>query len=73
MTEIQAEIIINLANAGMNISKAAKAVYLHRSTLYYHLDMIYRHTGKNPMNFYDLYDLTSDARMVLKKEIDHVH
>lgn len=73
MTEIQAEIIIHLADAGMNISGAARSVYLHRSTVNYHIAMIRQRTGKDPLNFYDLCDLLSEARTVLKKEIDHVH
>lgn len=47
-------IILELANHSMNISEAAKVVYLHRNTIVYRIKRIKRITGLDPTNFYDL-------------------
>lgn len=65
MTQIQAEIIINLAKYDMNISRTARSMYMHRNSVAYHIKMIQQKTGLNPLNFYDLYALVDQAREVI--------
>lgn len=57
MTPIRWEIVQALANNRMRVTEAARALYIDRSTVLYHLGMIKAITGKDPMNFYDLVDL----------------
>lgn len=43
--------IEEFANCGLNISEAAKKLYIHRNTLIYRLDKIYKDTGYDIRNF----------------------
>ena len=65
MTPVRCKIILALANNGMIVNRAAKAIYMNHSTLLYHLNMIKAITGKDPSNFYDLIDLVRMVREVL--------
>lgn len=41
----------------MNATCAANALYMHRNSLLYRLNVIHRETGLNPRKFYDLVKL----------------
>lgn len=56
------EIILKLADCGMSISETARQLYMHRNTVVYHVEKIKRATGKDPRNFYDLWELTQLVR-----------
>ena len=57
MTPVRCEIVLALADCAMNANAAAKKIYMNHSTVQYHIKIIKAVTGKNPRNFYDLYDL----------------
>ena len=59
------KIIIALADSKMNVSEVARQLYMHRNTVAYNLERIKQITGKDPMNFYDLYRLV----MLAKEEL----
>lgn len=68
LTKTQAEVILNLAKNNINAAATAREMFMHRNTVDYHIRMIYRNTGKNPLNFYDLLDLLPMAQKVLGEE-----
>lgn len=55
-------IILALADNGMRTTDAARAAYMHRNTVIYHTDKIYRLTGLDAHNFYDLQKLVKIAK-----------
>jgi DNA-binding PucR family transcriptional regulator len=62
VTELQAEIIIALADNNLKIAEVARKIYMHRSTVVYHIKKIHRITGKNPLDFRDMCELLPIAR-----------
>ena len=68
MTIIQAEIILKLAKNNINAAATAREMFMHRNTIDYHIRMVYRNTGLNPLNFYDLNQLVIKATAVLEGE-----
>ena len=60
-----AEILLTLAKCRMNVSETARQMYMHRNTVQYHLNKVYRLTGKNPLDFYQLHDLVRLARKIV--------
>lgn len=68
MTATQAAIIIKLAENNMNAAATAREMFMHRNNIDYHIRMIYKHSGLNPLNFYDLLELLPTARAVLEGE-----
>ena len=65
LSEERCKIIIALAYSRMNIAAAARQLYMHRNTVAYNLERIKQITGKDPLNFYDLYCLV----MLAKEEL----
>jgi carbohydrate diacid regulator len=59
------KIIIALADNKMNVSAVSRQLYMHRNTVAYNLEKIKQITGKDPLNFYDLYRLV----MLAKEEL----
>ena len=51
------KIIIALADNKMNVSEVSRQLYMHRNTVAYHIERIKQITGKDPLDFYDLYNL----------------
>ena len=68
LTRTQAEVIVKLANNNMNVRAAAREMFMHYNTVHYHVRMIERNTGKSPLLFYELNELLSAAKEVLKQE-----
>lgn len=68
LTQTQAEILVTLAHYNLNVAATARKLFMHRNTVDYHVRMILRNTGKNPLVFYDLVDLLADAKQVLGGE-----
>lgn len=68
MTPIQAEIILALAEHNMRVATVARAMMIHRNNIEYHVRVITKNTGKNPLNFYDLHELVPMAEEVLRRE-----
>lgn len=68
MTKTQAEILLELANHDLSIQQTAHKLFRSHSGLTYHLQMIQKETGKNPLCFYDMCELLPIARAVLEEE-----
>lgn len=68
LSEMQFQIILALADNGMNVSEASRKLFTHRNNVAYHIGRIAKITGKDPLNFYDLYDLVLFAKGVIKLE-----
>lgn len=68
MTELQAEIILKLAENTFVISTVANQMYRHRNSITYHIERIRAETGKDPMTFYDMVELLEEAKKVLEVE-----
>ncbi len=70
MTQLEAKIIVGLAENNLDVSPTARKLYMHRNTIMYHLRLIQRETRKNPRDFYDMCDLLPMARQVLALGVD---
>lgn len=68
LTQTQAEVIVKLAKNNINAAATAREMFMHRNTVDYHIRMIYRNTGKNPLSFYDLLELLPMAQKTLMEE-----
>lgn len=55
-------------NSNMNATDVARAIFVHRNTVLYHLDKVKRQTGLDPRRFYDLVELVKIAQDVLENE-----
>lgn len=71
MTITQAEVIKILAKNNINAAATAREMFMHRNTIDYHIRMIFRNTGLNPLNFYDLCELLRRATAVLEGDHDN--
>ncbi len=52
-------VILAMAECNLNVSKAAKILYMDRTTVLRHIDKIHDSTGRDPRYFYDLVFLLS--------------
>lgn len=68
MDSRDANIILALAGNRMNVSDAARKLYMHRNTVIYHINKVKKRTGFDPLDFYDLVKLVIVARSVLGEE-----
>ena len=57
MDELDVQVVLALADNRMNVSEAARVLYMHRNGVSYRIKKIRRITGLDPLNFYDLYKL----------------
>ena len=64
----QCNIILAIAEASMNITKACEIYYLAQPSMYYQIRRIKELTGKDPRNFYDLCDLVQYAKAKKKED-----
>ena len=62
LSEDRCKIILALADNKMNVSEVSRQLYMHRNTVAYHIKRIKQITGKDPLNFYDLYRLVMLAK-----------
>lgn len=65
LDELDAEVIVGLADYNMNVSEAAARLYMHRNTVVYRAKKIRRVTGKDILNFYDLCEMIPAAKKYL--------
>ena len=54
LEEKEMEIILALAESGMNPTEASRRIFVHRNTICYHIRKILQKTGLDPRDFYDL-------------------
>lgn len=66
LDELDAKIILTLAEVKMNVSEVSRQLFMHRNTVQYRIDKIQRITGASPLNLYDLCKLTALARRMLE-------
>lgn len=66
MNKEDAHIVVAMANYNMNATDVARAIFVHRNTVLYHLDKVKRQTGLDPRRFYDLVELVKIAQEVLE-------
>lgn len=66
MDDREVKIIMALADNKMNITQAAKSLFMHRNTVEYNIGKIRKKTGLDPTDFHDLCKL---VEMVAKNEI----
>ena len=59
MEELDAKIILSLAENRINASEVARRLFMHRNTVTYHTDKVKRTTGLDPLDFYDLHELVN--------------
>lgn len=65
MTKQESEIIIELAHQQLSALRVAKSMNYHRNTIYYHIKKIYKETGLNPYDFFDMQKLYPMAQEVV--------
>ena len=68
MTELEARIILTLAECNMNVCETSRRLHYHRNTIRYHLDNVKKSTGRDPLNFHDLIMLEKIAHKELEEE-----
>ena len=69
LTEIDLQIILALADNNMNESETARALFMHRNNIVYHIGKVKKITGLDPTNFYDLGEL---VQMAKNRRMDNV-
>ena len=62
LNERQKQVVMALADNGMNHTHAAQSLYLVSSTVEYHIEQIREKTGKNADDFWDLLELVKMAK-----------
>ena len=62
LTDKQREVVLALADCGMNVTKASKKIFRHRNAVLHHIKRIREATAKDPMNFYDLVELVEGVK-----------
>jgi hypothetical protein len=68
LTPTQASVIIAYARNGMRVKPTSEELFLCWNGVDYHLDKARQKTGKDPRNFFDLYELVEISRKVLEDE-----
>lgn len=63
LTDVDIQIVLALADNNMNESETARALFMHRNNVVYHIGKIKKLTGLDPTNFYDLGDLVQMAKI----------
>lgn len=66
MNKEDAHIVVAMANHNMNVTNVARAIFVHRNTVLYHLNKVKQQTGLDAQRFYDLVELVKMAQEVLE-------
>jgi sugar diacid utilization regulator len=69
VTKLEAEIIVALAENQLRTTNASRKLYMHRTTVLYHVKEIQKATGKNPLDFYGMCELLPKARQIITGEV----
>lgn len=72
MNDLEAKVIIALANNGLRAEAAAKTIPMHRKSLVYRVNKIYKETGLNAFDFHDMCWLLPKAEAIMGKYGDFV-
>lgn len=57
LTVLDIHVVLAYAENNMIVAETARALFMHRNTVQYHLDVTRDKTGLSPMKFYDLVKL----------------
>lgn len=66
MNKEDAHIVVAMANHNMNVTNVARAIFVHRNTVLYHLNKVKQQTDLDARRFYDLVELVKMAQEVLE-------
>lgn len=66
MNKEDAHIVVAMANHNMNVTNVARAIFVHRNTVLYHLNKVKQQTGLDARRFYDWVELVKMAQEVLE-------
>lgn len=64
MDSFESKIILTLADQNMNITAAARVLFMHRNSVLYHIRKIKKATGLDATVFYDLCKLTQEVKQL---------
>lgn len=67
LDEVDAAIIMGLAENNMRATETAYDLHVHRNTVVYRVQKIKELTGLDPLNFYDLHQLVHMVEAEMKK------
>lgn len=68
LTDIDIQVVLAFADNNMDATKTGRNLFLHKSTVRYHLESVWEKTGLNPLKFYDLVAL---VRILTKWSVDN--
>ena len=54
ISKMDIKVVFALADSGLNPSRAARKLFVHRNTVLHHIGEIKSYTGLDPLNFYDM-------------------
>lgn len=57
ISKMDIKVIFALADCGLNPSRAARKLFVHRNTVLHHIGEIKSYTGLDPLDFYDMVEL----------------
>ena len=67
LTKMQAAVVLAFAHNAMRYKPTCEVLYLHENSVRYNLDKAHERTGKNPRDFFELYELVQIAKEVLNE------
>ena len=54
ISKMDIKVVFALADCGLNPSRAARKLFVHRNTVLHHIGEIKSYTGLDPLDFYDM-------------------
>lgn len=57
ISKMDIKVVFALADCGLNPSRAARKLFVHRNTVLHHTGEIKNYTGLDPLDFYDMVEL----------------
>lgn len=57
ITDLDARVVLAFADNNMNATETGKKLFMYRTTVRYHLEIVEEKTGLSPFKFYDLVKL----------------
>lgn len=60
LSEMDREVLVQLAANSLDVTKTARALFVHRNTVVYHILRVKQVTGLDPKNLIDLVKLTKE-------------
>jgi DNA-binding PucR family transcriptional regulator len=64
ISKMDIKVVFALADCGLNPSRAARKLFVHRNTVLHHIGEIKSYTGLNPLDFYDMEELLESFKEV---------